>query len=338
MSINWDLYNTRLNINGSSKRERDLNSMQNYISKHLPDSLSYKSVKINDIDASITFTGTSGDYILISSLPNESLKCGDVVKYKNKIFLIIKINADDEVYTSGKMQECNWTLKFQSPDGTILSYPCITSDKTFSEDENDMITLGANKKSVLLSFDDNTVLLKNTDDKTWRFFIDKNTTDPTPYELIGAVDTTTFNYGDKGLIYFIVQQDQIQSDDRKDLGICNYKEPVPTPELPDPDTTTVIVKIISETNDNKVRLGLPCNFTATFTNELGEIVMDVQPEYTIDNPYNGKIVLTDNGDGTASIVVNENSYDLIGNEIELTCTELNSGFYSSIVLTIVGMW
>mgnify|MGYP003506735024 CR=1 FL=1 len=49
LAIDWDLYTKRLNINGSTKRERDLNKLQNDIISKSVDSLSYKTVFINNI-------------------------------------------------------------------------------------------------------------------------------------------------------------------------------------------------------------------------------------------------------------------------------------------------
>ena len=46
LAIDWDLYTKRLNINGSTKRERDLNKLQNDIISKSVDSLSYKTVFI----------------------------------------------------------------------------------------------------------------------------------------------------------------------------------------------------------------------------------------------------------------------------------------------------
>jgi hypothetical protein len=335
MAINWDLYNKRLNINGSSERERNLNSLKNTISSKLPSSLSCKVVKINDVDRSVEIVKSDKSNIKkIHSLPNETFNTGDYVVYKNTTYLIIETDKDDEVYTSGKIQEINWVLKFQHPTtGAILSYPCITSDKTFAEDESQVITLGANKKSILLRLDENTLLIRNDDTKTWRFFVDKKSP-PTPYKLIGDTDTTTYD----GLIWFTVEQDELQTDDRPDLGVCDYWIPPVEPEPVDPTVPTRVVLISTDAINNEVKLGLTYSFSVVVKDELGNVITGTQPRYTIDNTYSGKVVLVDKLDGTATIKVDNNAYDLLGNQFTLQCMDMISGFSSSIVFTIVSMW
>ena len=50
MEIDWELYNKRLNINGSTKRERDLNKLQDDITRKSIDSLSYKTIFVKKWD------------------------------------------------------------------------------------------------------------------------------------------------------------------------------------------------------------------------------------------------------------------------------------------------
>jgi hypothetical protein len=89
MAINWDLYNKRLNINGSTSRERNLQCLQNTITNKLPDLLSCKAVKINGVDTNIEIVKTAKDYIkVIHSLPNTSFDCGDYVLHNSKTYLI----------------------------------------------------------------------------------------------------------------------------------------------------------------------------------------------------------------------------------------------------------
>ena len=96
------------------------------------------------------------------------------------------------------MQLCTYTLKFQSPTGTILSYPCIdTTTKTYGIRESNTITTGNSIHNIKLPFDSNTVLI-NTDR---RFFIDDLSVE-TPQ--VFAVSQRT-EYGDKGLIELMKQ-------------------------------------------------------------------------------------------------------------------------------------
>jgi len=340
VATNWTLYNKRLNINGSSQRERELNSLQNTISKKLPDSLSCKAVKINSIDRYLSFTETEKGYD-INSLPSETFSVGDYVIYKTITFLVTKKHVDNEAFTSGSIEECNYTLKFQSPVGTIISYPCITSNKTSGTGENadKLMTLGDGIKSVKLPYDESTVLLHNDESKTYRFFLDLHPTKPVPYKLTFA-DTTTYHYGDKGLIELIVKEDKLNPlTDNIQEGICDYFTPDVIPIPPDPTIPTEIVTITSDATENNVILGIMHTFTATFKNELGVAVANVIAVYSVDNTYVGKVVLVDNGNGTATITVgNFDDTQLCTEQFTLTCTDTAHGFASSVILTIVGLF
>jgi hypothetical protein len=143
---------------------------------------------------------------------------------------MISYVGNNGMYEKVIVKQCNYTLLFQLPiDYSIVSVPCITSDKTFSIDESKTIALGANKQSILLPRNVDTLTLKT--DR--RVYIDIR--NETPYKLLDP-NTTSYNYGEKGLIYIIANQDTAQNTseykDRPDLGICNYHEPVVIPPTP----------------------------------------------------------------------------------------------------------
>ena len=102
------------------------------------------------------------------------------------------------------MQLCNYTLKIQHPQtGDILSYPCVTDNRVQGTGDIDtkVMTLPAGRKIILLPHDENTTLLRN--DR--RLFVDLHPTDPRPY-TVDFVDSTKFNYGDKGLLEIYVSE------------------------------------------------------------------------------------------------------------------------------------
>ena len=268
-----------------------------------------------------------------------TLKCGDYIKFENTIWMVSSFVGNNKFYEKGIMIYCNYTIKFQSTTGTILSYPCITSGKTYSDDESNIMTLPSNRRSILLPFDEYTVRLRNSENRTCRFYVDKSDS-PTPYKIIGDPDTTTYNYGSKGLIYIIVEQDEKNTTvDRPDLGICDYFTPTVIPDPVDPEVPTEIVAITSDATDNNVILGITHTFNATFKNELGVDVSGVVAVYSVDNTYGGKVILVDNHNGTCTVTVG--SFDdtqLCTEQFSLTCTDTQHGFSSTVLLTIVGLF
>jgi hypothetical protein len=326
-----NMYNT------TSNKEIELYDLKNQINDRFADTIDCYNIKLNGVNRDLLIIRTKDNYIkTIKGRPDEDFSIGDYVEWEGLKWLITSKDDGNQVYTTGQMQQCNWTIKFQSPTGAILSYPSIVDSKTSGEDDGKVIVTGNSEKYIKLPFDSNTVLL----DIDRRLYVDKREK-PTPFHIID-VDTIKHNFGTKGLMEFTVKKDLTQNTsehpDRPDLGICNYFEPIIVSEPVDPTIPTVVVAITSDTESNKVKLGLTYNFIATFKNELGEIVNTSQPHYSIDNTYSGLVVLTDNGDKTCTIKVNEDAYDILTNQFTLTCTDMYSGFSSSILLTIAGLF
>lgn len=102
--------------------------------------------------------------------------------------------------------------------------------------------------------------------------------------------------------------------------------------------TSYIITITGDWENDSTKLGLTYNATATMKDNLGNPVVMTNPVYSLNTNYSGKVVLTDNGDGTATIKVDSKAYDLVGNQYILTCMDMGSGFSNSVTLTIVGMF
>ena len=269
-------------------------------------------------------------------LPLNSCEIGMYVKYKNLYWLIIDFVNDNKMYQKAIIQICNYTLPFQHPQtGTTLSYPCVeeSSNMAIGIDESDIINTLNGIKRIKLPFDDNTKLIDYDD----RFFISKGGT--TTYKVTN-INNTEFNYGDKGLIVLTLKADSSYNPLTDKNGVCNYFEPTVEPEPPDPEVPTEIVTITSDDAiDNEIMLGIPHSFSATFKNELGEDVDNVIAEYSVDNTYDGKVVLTDNGDGTCTVQVGDfDDTELCTKQFTLSCMDIRHGFSSSVLLTIIGLF
>lgn len=314
-----DRYEARLKLYGVTQRERNLNRLQQTIAKDLPHSLSCKEVQINSVNRQLNFTETKTGYD-IQSLPNETFSVGDYVIYKTLTYLITKVNGDDEVYTKGSMQLCNYTLKFQSPNGTILSYPCIDeTNSTVGVDVNNTLTVPNAIHTIKLPFDANTIMLR--EDR--RLFIDRDIVKPRSYKIT-KVNSTEFAYGDKGLIELTLEQTVGDyPNDRIDLGICDYFEPGTTPTPPPVGD----YKMIISTSGQLVIGGLQRVFTSKLIDSEG-----VEQNFTAvwSFNYNGmpESDFTIDTDGNQCLVKVIEDYDIIDNVLVLTCTT-DDGLYTA---------
>lgn len=169
---------------------------------------------------------------------DEVLTIGDIV-YDNvakEYWICVEMYNIDDVYKQGLLGLCNYTLTWQSPNGTILSYPCIdTTTSTMGLNESNTLTTPNSIHTIKLPFDEHTLLI-NTDD---RFFIEDLSVAVPQVFAVSKPNRTEFRYGDKGLIELTMKQSSFKNDgtDRKDLGVCDYF--IPTP--PQPSTTCEII-------------------------------------------------------------------------------------------------
>lgn len=153
MSIKWDLYKTRLEINGTSLKDRQVNSVVDAINNDFKSSPSFFEVSINggttltgvQIVDNSTNAANKVDYIRkIIMKPSDSISVGDIVDWDSKKWLVISAEKFSDLYWYGMMQECNNTLKFykkQNQTSILFEVPCIFSDGSVSLEEGRFLSL-----------------------------------------------------------------------------------------------------------------------------------------------------------------------------------------------------
>lgn len=127
----------------------------------------------------------------------------------------------DEIYGSGKMTRCNNWLKWKDDKGAVFNYPVFDINSTqynSGESSAKTMTLGTAQHLITITADENTVIL----DHGKRFFSDKNKINPTVYKLTQN-DTTSMNYGDKGVLKVTVTEDEYNpKTDSVEEWLCDY--------------------------------------------------------------------------------------------------------------------
>lgn len=174
-----------------------------------------------------TFSNANGITVQFQTLFNTPIIVGDMI-YDSKAdrFLICtEAHNIGNVHWQGKFTQCNWILKWQDKSGKILNYPCVDTNTTqYNSGEqtskNAQFRIGSSQHTLLLPYDENTVILSSPQ----RFFLDRNTIKPTSF-IVTQNDTTSYGYGNKGLIKVTVLECEVNNEtDRIDLGICDYKD------------------------------------------------------------------------------------------------------------------
>ena len=268
-----DRYSARMNLRGSTQRERELNRLKSDIVRKAPSSLSYKDVKLNGEPTQLMINASTKPYYKeFQSLPDQTVLAGDYVEWANSVWLVLNADCDDEVYTDGNLRQCQHKIFWQKDDGTIVSRYAYTENASAynnGEKGNNTITLQSNQFMVYLPYDDETAELDNGK----RVHVSRSNGKCRPYELTRP-DDITYGFGEKGIFNIIFTQTQYNPDEDKlvtledgtQTWICNYI-PITTPTPPQPSTpdeTAVLNATISGTTN--LRIGVTRTYTATIFN------------------------------------------------------------------------
>lgn len=228
------------------------------------------------------------------------------------------------VHFQGKLTQCNWHLRWQKQDGSILEYPCQDLNSTqynSGESGGTTIKLGSAQHMEIVQATEDTLILSSPQ----RFYISR--TNAIPF-IVTQNDTTAYNYG-KGLCKITVTQDQNRSEkDRPDLGICDYYSPtVPlTPPIPN-ETTDLSVSISGGTT---LRCGRVKSWTVKFTDKDGNEVTDYDFKWNVVSDFD--VMQTVNGQKIQLKVDDEQTIDC---SFLLQVTDMNGVIVAEIDITII---
>ena len=271
-----DRYTARINLHGTTQRERAKNRLIAHLNDRTQHSLSYKNIFLNGEATQLVInSGTQPYYKEFQSLPSQEINIGDYVEWANSHWIVVTCDSDDEIYRDGKLNQCNYLLKWQNELGEIIErWAVIQSASKYNDgtDSNAVITLGSDQLSIIVPIDSETIKLKKSMSK--KFFIDGNTKDPTTYELTGTGNVPD-TYNGHGITSWIVKEcAYTATEDDLKYGVCNYKavntEDSPTIPPENPDEMTDLSATIS--GNKNLKVGFSRTYTATIVDVDGNTV------------------------------------------------------------------
>ena len=234
----WELYESRMNIKGVTKRQEHLNRERRYQEKKIRESLSYHQVEIDDEARDVAIIDTDNlNTKFIFSMPGEDIRCGGLVSWADNHWLITERDANTEVYTRAKMIQCNYLLRWVDKDKEIHEQWCIIEDGTKYltgeyEDHDIIVTRGDSRISMTIARNEHTVKF----DRTCRFLID----DPESSHMIAYGLTKPLKLGGvfngDGVYKFVLQEINTTDLDNQELRIADYYKYFPgeTPTVEPP--------------------------------------------------------------------------------------------------------
>jgi len=321
----FDSYKARVQFRGATQRDRTLYQEKRKLKINAVNSLSCKDCLVNGVPQKLVIDdGTLPYYKDVKSLPDEYFDAGDLVEWTGAMWLIVSCDWDKEVYTYGKMQQCNYVLKWQNTDADVIErWSVVLSASKYNNGQlyNNVIVVGSNQLMVYLPNDSETLKLGSNK----RVMVDFNTDKPKCYDVT-RVDTVTMSYDGvaepaydgKGCILLVLTETEINPDvDRIDLMLCDYINPN---DIPHPSPIN-----ITFSGAPSIRIGGRKTFAAETENE---VVFSLVNSALLD----GKLTMTQTGNKCVVKCANDSA--LVGATFKVVVA--GGGQRSELLVDVIG--
>ena len=248
--------------------------------------------------------------------PIGTLHGGDYIFFEDNYWLVDGLPGDNKSYEKATMKVCQYKLKWQKDDGTIIERWCnltTASKYDVGEGGNNVIFVSSNNYTILMPHDDDGQTIEEK-----RVFID---TSKNPHKVfkITRNDDPLFFYNSKGgVLSFIADKTELNKyADRPDLRLCDYTAPPSSTILPNPDIDGTSILIAEIHGDNDILLEFKQKYIASFKDKVTGVPVDY-----LDVSFKWNVIC--NSDATVShteledwINILADDEDLIGSSILL---------------------
>lgn len=341
-----DRFKTKMNYSGGSLRNENIFNSKMLLEETFSDDASFTfgiylwelGIKSYEDKEQIgmrlfdrSFSAANGWTVKFQTLYNDPIVVGDIIYDSNKDEYLIctEVFDIDSIHWQGKFTLCNWILKWQKKTGEILEYPCYdmnTTQYNSGEQSNRQFVIGSSQHMLTLPCDENTVALNTPQ----RFFLDRNKDKPTSY-IVTQNDTTSYNYGKKGLVKVTVMEHPNNNDtDRIDLGICDYID------VEDIKTDNSVGRYISKSViSHDTRLiksgGNLQTFVGKFYDDSENEITDIIPKWEIVCSFLDELEVSESGN---QIKIGIDNDDYIDEEFKLVLSDQEGNYVSSLIIEI----
>ena len=163
----------------------------------------------------------------IIAYPGEKFSLGDIVECYDAHWIVTEINANNQFYCSGIMQQCNRELIWQNPETKEIISQWVTAEKPYFSnlEEDKKMSVSTREFKIQVTYNEETSIINVGK----RFMIDIINDEPKTYRVT-SVDSISERYdldGEiRGFIIWNIEQDQYNPEtDNKELMICDYISP-----------------------------------------------------------------------------------------------------------------
>ena len=208
-------------------------------------------------------------------VPIGTLSGGDYIGFDDNIWIVDGRPGDNHIYEKATLKLCQYQLKWQKPDGTIIErWANFESASKYDVGQNTerYMTLPTNDMTVLIPYDEDGFTIENK-----RVFIDPKPDDTMKKVFkITRADDVLFKYDSKGgVISLLADRHEFNPDtDRADLELCDYIE-IQDPS-PIPDMRKIFAEISGKTT---LKVGYTGKYSVVFKNKDGNLLNPAEIDF-----------------------------------------------------------
>jgi len=235
----WDAYDHRVSANGSTRREKAYNREVRMINQKIRHNLSYHQATFDDVEQNVIVINSDNlNEKTVFAMPGEDIALGTLMYWMNNYWLVVERDANTEIQTRVKVQQCNYLLKWIDSDTQeICEQWCIIEDGTKYltgeyEDRNFVVTRGDSRIAMTIGKNDKTIKFDRED----RFLIDDPDSDKMLAYILSKPLKSGNIYEGNGIYKFVLQEVVSTYDDNQELGIADYYKYYPKDDEDDEDS------------------------------------------------------------------------------------------------------
>lgn len=232
----WDVYESRANAHGRTRRQAELRKEQHRLFKQDKDTLSYHEAIVDGETRNVVIVNSDNlNEKTMFSLPGEDFDCGTLVEWMENHWLITEKDANNEVYTKVKLLQCDYLLKWVDDDDVIHEQWCVVEDGTKYltgeyEDRNFVVSRGDSRIAITIGRNEHTAKFG----RNHRFIVDDPDSEIKMAFLLTKPLKIGHTYNNKGIFSFVLQEVVTTDNDNLELGIADYYKHFPKPDnVPD---------------------------------------------------------------------------------------------------------
>lgn len=222
----FDTYKTAICSVGNTERERIINRAKYDLNTKALKSPACKEVLVNG-EKRFVIMKRSDNFgeIFINCMPDETVKLGDYVEWKNGHYIVSDSKIDDDISLRATIIRCNRIFRWQDPKTLSINERWAAMYRPYSSSSfgDKVIQISNREFKVYVPYDKDTA---NVSLGT-RFLLEDISGEPKVYEITTIdVNSKVFYDEEGGYIVWNVQQAQYNPDnDNSENRISNYKEP-----------------------------------------------------------------------------------------------------------------